>query len=112
MENKTDNITDRKIRELLKKSRFDAPPSPWFTRKVMNRLPNKKVKVLAWIEYAVYAAAAFLTAILGLNFGINAFLSGTVRLGDIAVMATYMGVFCAIIILIVSPWLKTGRESD
>ena len=44
-----DKILATKFKELPK-----APPSPWFTRKVMNRLPERKQRIASTIELSVY----------------------------------------------------------
>ena len=42
--NKNEYDTDIKLRKLLKDIQEEAPENGWFTRKVMNRLPDKKSK--------------------------------------------------------------------
>lgn len=105
MTNKTDK-TDRELRTLLKSSNFTALPSPWFTRKVMNRLPRKRARNLAWIEYGVYLTAAILIAIIGTGYAIDSFRSGFVTIGNITAIGLCIGVFCATLYLMVSPWIK------
>lgn len=51
------NIDDTELKQLFKKELPQAPENPWFTRKVMNRLPEKEFKVFSWIEYLSYAIA-------------------------------------------------------
>jgi len=48
-----DKIDDSKLREILKREQPKAGDNPWFTRKVMNRLPEKKEK-FNWIENLIY----------------------------------------------------------
>lgn len=110
MRNKADNNQDSRLRELFKASRFDAPPSPWFTKKVINRLPRKRARNLAWAEYALYAVAGIITAALGISYTVDIFREGIVRIGDIAVIATYMCAFCAIVFLCLSPWFRSEEE--
>ncbi|MEF9924633.1 MAG: hypothetical protein RR854_08695 [Muribaculaceae bacterium] len=45
---------DTYLKEYLKKELPQAGKDEWFTRKVMNRLPDKK-RNYAWIEYVAYA---------------------------------------------------------
>lgn len=52
---------DERISALLKERLPQAPRSPWFVRKVMNRLPDKARPLLSLPEAACYA-----TALLGL----------------------------------------------
>lgn len=108
--NKTDN-TDRKLRELLRKSNFNAPPSPWFTRKVMNRLPEKKKRNIARAEYAVYILSAILIGFFGIRYAANTFSSGIVRISDITAMSAYLCAFCAVILLTLSPWVNQEKSA-
>lgn len=66
MKNKNNNV-DERLREIFHRELPDAPQSPWFTRKVMNRLPERKrpaISVIEWIGGGV-AAAILLSYWLG-----------------------------------------------
>ncbi len=108
--NRTDN-TDQELRELLRKSNFNAPPSPWFTRKVMNRLPRKSKRNMAWVEYAVYIISAILIGVFGIRYATDTLHSGVIRIADITAIATYLCAFCAVIMLIVTPWTQPETSS-
>ena len=47
------NIDDTELKQLLKKELPKAPENPWFTRKVMNRLPEKEFKVFFPVIWAI-----------------------------------------------------------
>lgn len=49
--------TDNDIKRLLQEGLPQAPRSEWFTRKVMNRLPERRRPSYSWIEYISYAIA-------------------------------------------------------
>lgn len=102
--------TDARLRELLQKSAPVAPHSPWFTRKVMNRLPEHKIKMAARIEYAVYTLAAIATAILAAVYASNVIASGVVTVANLAVLAVYLGVFIGVVFLIISPWIHDSED--
>lgn len=54
--NREKNAEDRLLRELFQKDLPKARQSPWFTRKVMNRLPERKhsaISVIEWIGGAI-----------------------------------------------------------
>lgn len=53
----TNNISDDQLRSLLKKASMEAPENPWFTRKVLNRLPEKR-RTHNWILWCVYVVVA------------------------------------------------------
>ncbi len=48
---------DIKLRKLLKEIKKEAPENEWFTRKVMNRLPEKKSSRHGWVMWCFYCAA-------------------------------------------------------
>lgn len=92
------------LRQRLKASALQAPPSPWFTRKVMNRLPEKRMRIAAKIEYAVYAIAAIATVVMGIIYCHNTLSSGVITIGNLLMMAIHMGIFLSIVALAVTPW--------
>ena len=104
IEKKETGMTDEALRSLLKSAALQAPPSPWFTRKVMNRLPEKGVRTAAWIEYAVYLMAALATVIYAVIYGAGVWNTGYVTVGNITMMAICFGLFCSIVFLMVEPW--------
>lgn len=98
---------DNRLRQLLDEARnaTDAPPSPWFTRKVMNRLPPQKIRTAAMAEYMVYIIAALATIIFTVVYGIRTYASGTVTVGDLCIIACSTGLLLAILNLMLTPWL-------
>lgn len=103
-------MTDSELRTLLKRNTLSAPPSPWFTRKVLNSLPEKRKATASWAEYAIYLIAAVVTAAMGWNFVRDTLEGGVVRVGDLVTMATFIGLFIAICWLAVSPWIFGDEE--
>ena len=55
--NKNEYDTDIKLRKLLKDIQEEVPENGWFTRKVMNRLPDKKSKSHDWVMWCFYCVA-------------------------------------------------------
>ncbi len=59
-----DKYDDNLLKQTLRQGAFKADKNPWFTKKVINRLPEKQRKSAGWILYAVcfsaIAAYAFL----------------------------------------------------
>lgn len=49
---------DRRISEMLDQRLSKAPVTPWFTRKVMNRLPPKRRPLFSVMEICAYIIAA------------------------------------------------------
>lgn len=69
------NIDDNELCQLLKTGRQEAPEHPFFTRKVMNRLPESKGKNYNWLMWAVYIAVLLVCASFWTYFGLTADLS-------------------------------------
>lgn len=103
---------DEKLRNLLRSEPMKAPRNPWFTRKVMNRLPPKKVRRLAALEYTVYALAALATVTATTLYWIEAVKSGAITLGNLAVTAVGACVFCSILYLSLSPLIEERDTQD
>ncbi|MDE6100722.1 MAG: hypothetical protein K2G01_06720 [Paramuribaculum sp.] len=109
--NTHEKISDEKLKALLNEQKFiTAPPSPWFTKKVMNRLPPKRVRSVAIIEYAVYAVAAVMTAVLAAVYGIDCYRSGTITVGDLITLCIYFGLFVSIAWLGITPWIDDSKH--
>lgn len=100
------DLTDEKLRALMQSDPIKAPHNPWFTRKVMNRLPPKRVRMLARLEYTVYALAALATVTATTLYWIDAVKSGAITLGNLAVTAIGACVFCSILYLSLSPLIE------
>ncbi len=83
------NDDDKILRSVLKESMPAHLPSPWFTKKVMNRLPDRRVRIVARIEYAVYILALVATVVVGVRTTLSVVDSGVVKVEDIIV---YLGV--------------------
>lgn len=98
--------TDEKLKKLIESAPMKAPHNPWFTRKVMNRLPPRRVRQLAFLEYTVYAIAAIVTVTATTLYWINAVKSGAITIGNLAVTAIGACVFCAILYLSLSPLIE------
>ncbi len=104
------DITDLDIKSMLERDLPPAPKSDWFTRKVMNRLPEKRTSNYAWIEYAAYTVALLMyvwawTALIG---GMAAAKSVTVD--DIVTSCVLAGIGFGVCLSCASPhisrWLR------
>lgn len=111
-DNKSKNASaDSSLRSLLKSNALQAPPSPWFTRKVMNRLPEKRVHTLARIEYTLYMMAAIFTIIYSVIYVKGVWASGVITVGNISVMAICIGLLCSIAFLMIEPWFSDDTSA-
>ena len=78
-----DNKADIKIKEYLKRELPQAPGNPWFTRKVMNRLPEKKPTLVSWIENAGFLVATVLLGFFWYDLISTTINSDVITIGDI-----------------------------
>ncbi len=109
-ENRHDRLNDRELRDMLQRNRLTAPPSPWFTRKVMNRLPERRVRLVSYIEYGLYLAAIAVTVIFAVTGIKNIFNSGVVTIGDLTNIGLYAGLFIGELYLLISPWFTIDDD--
>ncbi len=75
--------TDKHIKEFLKRELPQAPVNPWFTRKVMNRLPEKRPNWAARIENTGFLAAAITLGIFWYMLIATTTNSDVITVGDI-----------------------------
>lgn len=55
-----DNIDDKELARLLKEQLPEAGRNEWFTRKVMNRLPEKQQRSFGWLLQVAFALSIIL----------------------------------------------------
>ena len=55
-----DNIDDKELARLLKEQLPEAGRNEWFTRKVMNRLPEKQQRSFGWLLPLAFAVSIIL----------------------------------------------------
>lgn len=97
------NDTDCRLRQLIRSELPDVHENPWFTRRVINRLPSQsaiaRVSLVQWICYILSAVALVLTIVAGWRYLV------TVDYISIYMLAVLLSVpmiiiFCAGVILI------------
>lgn len=64
--NMDNNIDEARLRNLIG-SLPQAEVSPWFTRRVLNRLPDRRKKIAGRIEYVVYLVALLWSLFIGIT---------------------------------------------
>ena len=55
-----DNIADKELARLLKEQLPEAGRNEWFTRKVMNRLPEKQQRSFGWLLQVAFTVSIIL----------------------------------------------------
>lgn len=104
------SISDRDLSQLLKHNLLEAPPSPWFTRKVMNRLPQRKVRIASLIEYAVYIIGIIITGIFTARFVIQTLHTGVITVGNLFTYGILFTLCCSLLYMLISPWVAPEAE--
>ncbi len=97
------HISDEEFRKLMH-SLPEAKPSPWFTRMVLNRLPEKRRRIAMRIEYTLYAIGLVWMAIWGILL-VKGLTSHGFVVSDMLVYAAWLGVSGGLIYALVEPSL-------
>lgn len=105
-------LTDKALRELLQKNLPERMPSPWFTRKVLNRLPPPRYRLAAFIEYVLYIAGIITAGIMSVQFVIEKTQPGAVTtVGDLSQFAIMVGVLGILITMFITSLLLPSERS-
>ena len=51
------NEEDKRLASVLKQGAHDPGENPWFTKRVLNKLPEKREKGTSWSSVVLYAVA-------------------------------------------------------
>lgn len=76
-------IDDNKLRDRVKRDLPEAPHNPWFAKKVMNRLPERKNNIASIIEYAGFIIAAIILGFYWYMLVSNTAQSNAIMVKDI-----------------------------
>lgn len=88
--------TDIRLRATFKKELPPAPVSPWFTRKVLNRLPERQRNLAGKIEIWTCVVGLIATLWLGGRFVATTIQSQTISIGDILMYGIYLAIFAGL----------------
>jgi len=95
---------DRMLRERLKSELPQAGRDEWFTRKVMNRLPDKQLSSMSWIEKLGFLIAGVVLVVMWILFGRNVLSAGAVTFVDIMVYGSFLAMAAALAIGMLRPF--------
>lgn len=105
-ETHTEEFTDEQLRTLLHKELPGHMPAPWFTRKVMNRLPERCPGWLAPVEMGIYVAGLIATIVFAAIHATGIYRTEIVTLADLLVGLSVVAIFTGLVYMIVSPFVK------
>lgn len=100
-----DNISDfdQEMRRRFKDELPVAGGDEWFTRKVMNRLPDKRPSSVSWIERLGFLIAGIVLAVLWMLFGREVVSSGTITIADILIYGSFLALGASLAIGMLRP---------
>ncbi|MDE6460530.1 MAG: hypothetical protein K2K52_06845 [Paramuribaculum sp.] len=107
---KNNNLEDKKLGRLLKNELPNAPYNPWFTRTVLNRLPERKRRVAANVELWVCVIAAVITLIFGINFSVSAYYSDCITVMNLIIFCSYCTLFGALVANVALPLIRRSVQ--
>ncbi len=97
---KKENISDldNELRRMLQQELPEAGSDEWFTRKVMNRLPEKQPSSVSWIERLGFLMAGIVLIVLWVLFGRSIVSSSALTVADLLVYGSFfaLGVSLAV----------------
>lgn len=105
------NDDDKYIRSMLKENLPAHLPSPWFTKKVMNRLPERRVRIFARIEFAVYILALIATVVFGIVTTLNVVDSGVVKVENIIVYLGIVAMASGLCWMLLMPFVERMKKN-
>ena len=82
-----DNIDDKELARLLKEQLPEAGRNEWFTRKVMNRLPEKQQRSFGWLLPLAFTVSIILRLVGRVYFLHNLNLE-IILVRDVVTLAT------------------------
>ena len=104
------NDDDARLRAAFKSGLPEAPVTAWFTRKVMNRLPPQRRRVLSHVEWATYGIAVVILFCYWVEWGARILDKGTVTVADFGEMMMLMAFSLVPVLAIMIPkiaaWLR------
>lgn len=100
------DLQDKNLGDLLKSGLPVAPYNPWFTRTVLNRLPERKKRVAASVELWVCVIAAVITLIFAVRFSVEAYKSDSITVMNLIIFCAYCALFSALVTNVALPLIK------
>lgn len=105
-------LSDVTLRSLMRATLHGAPPDPLFTRKVLNRLPERRRAWCVRLEYGVYLAALVFLTIVSVRFVASVIDAGSINIFDVMNM-TILGVLGAgVVYSLVAPFVTALARRD
>lgn len=103
---KRDNISDNdaELRRMIRQELPAASNDPLFTRKVMNRLPEKRPSLVSWIERLGFLLAAVVLVVLWMLFGREVVSSGALTFTDLLIYGSFLALGLSLAVGMLRPF--------
>lgn len=102
---------DDKIRALLQQQLPKHQPAPWFTKKVMNRLPERHIALVARLEMSVYIMALLATLAYGVFTTLCVIKSGTLTVSNLVSYLAVLGLSTGLCFMLISPYVEQSKNN-
>ncbi len=103
-----DKLTDETLRRTLQSNLPKTMPSPWFTKTVLNRLPEKRRVAAAAIEFCVYVCGLIISIALCYGY-IDRMMHGSViTVGNLMSVAVCGSIIIGLLYMIISPLVNAN----
>ena len=101
------NEEDKKLAQVLKQGAHDPGENPWFTRRVLNKLPEKRPGG-SWATTVVYAVALVACVLCWLMMWRGQEVSGVITVRDVLYNVMMCGVTLTILWQAIISFLHTA----
>lgn len=102
---------DDKIRTILQHELPKHYPAPWFTKKVMNRLPERHIALVARLEMSIYIIALLATLAYGVVTTLAVIKSGTLTVSNMVSYLAVLGLSTGLCFMLTFPYLEHSKNN-
>ncbi len=107
---KENESEERRFRRMFHKGALEAPPSPWFTQNVLHRLPDRKRRVAAWIEYALYIVGIICTMAYTGVYVVSTVKSSVVTVNNVMTYAVLVALLVSLCYMVLAPLARKAAR--
>jgi len=99
-------LSDEQLSQLLKNNIPRRLPAPWFTRKVLNRLPPRSILALSIVEYLAYTAAIAVCSVYLYGMVDKATDDGSMTVNALVTMIGLTSMIACLVFMVIAPFAR------